>query len=256
MVCLVRIPPFGNLPICSRCRLRLGEDARKREGDELCSDVLLSFWRSHRRPFAVNPDAFGTPHEGANVQSAPHCRAARVCCVPSLSSSCISCDLCSYVVAATTRSSIGSMGLNIKIQSQKSPAFLEDRVEAFLESFRATLAELSSDKLEDEKGSLVLKLLEKPKNLAEESSRFWGGISWGYYDFLLGMCFFRFRYPSQRLTIPFKTRCLRLRSGHFNLMIFSLHTMRIFGLDRRRGGNWPCTLFLRKLRTKLVSRQR
>lgn len=82
------------------------------------------------------------------------------------------------------------MGLNIKIQSQKSPAFLEDRVEAFLESFRATLAELSSDKLEDEKDSLVLKLLEKPKNLAEESSRFWGGISSGYYDFLLGTCFF------------------------------------------------------------------
>lgn len=87
------------------------------------------------------------------------------------------------------------MGLNIKIQSQKSPAFLESRVEAFLDSFSATLAQMSSKKLEEEKESLVLKLLEKPKNLAEESTRFWGWITWGDYDFLLSTCFLSVSLP-------------------------------------------------------------
>ena len=85
------------------------------------------------------------------------------------------------------RSSVGSMGLDIKIQSLKSPSFLEDRVDAFLATFRATLAGFSIEKLQDEKSSLMLKLLEKPKNLAEESGGFWSRINWGYYDFLRGM---------------------------------------------------------------------
>ncbi|KIP05202.1 hypothetical protein PHLGIDRAFT_129039 [Phlebiopsis gigantea 11061_1 CR5-6] len=89
-----------------------------------------------------------------------------------------------YVVSATVRSSTGSMGLDIKIQSLKPPSFLEGRVDAFLEAFRDVLAGFSEEKLAHEKNSLIMKLLEKPKNLGEESARFWDKINWEYYDFL------------------------------------------------------------------------
>ena len=76
------------------------------------------------------------------------------------------------------------MGLDIKIQSLKSPSYLEGRVDAFFESFRNVLSGFTEEKLSHEKNSLVMKLLEKPKNLGEEASKFWDKICWEYYDFL------------------------------------------------------------------------
>lgn len=94
----------------------------------------------------------------------------------------------SYVVLTSMRSAVGSMGLDIKIQSLKSPAQVEERVEAFLSSFRSNLAGFTPAQLAELKSALVLKLLERPKNLAEETSRFWYQIEGGYYDFLRSEC--------------------------------------------------------------------
>lgn len=76
------------------------------------------------------------------------------------------------------------MGLGIKIQSIRSPAYLEHRIEEFLVQFRETLAGLTSEEFAGKKDGLVIKLLEKTKNLRDETSRFWGHIRSGYYDFL------------------------------------------------------------------------
>lgn len=89
-----------------------------------------------------------------------------------------------YVVFATVRSMVGGMGLDIKVQSLKSPAFVEERVEAFLASFRDSLAGFTPAKLAEEKHALALRFLERPKNLSEETSRFWDQIEGGYHDFL------------------------------------------------------------------------
>ncbi|KAK7686016.1 hypothetical protein QCA50_010827 [Cerrena zonata] len=89
-----------------------------------------------------------------------------------------------YIVASAVWSSSGSMGLGIKIQSLRSPAYLEHRVEEFLVQFRQTLATLSSEDFAGKKDGLVIKLLERTKNLRDETSRFWGHIRSGYYDFL------------------------------------------------------------------------
>ncbi|EKM58998.1 uncharacterized protein PHACADRAFT_249147 [Phanerochaete carnosa HHB-10118-sp] len=89
-----------------------------------------------------------------------------------------------YVVLTSMRSAVGSMGLDIKIQSLKSPAHVEERVEAFLSSFRGDLVGFTPAKFAELKSALVLKLLERPKNLAEETSQFWYQIEGGYYDFL------------------------------------------------------------------------
>lgn len=89
-----------------------------------------------------------------------------------------------YVVSTSTRIAASAMALGIKIQSTRAPWFLEERVEAFLEQFRDTLAGMSQDDFEAKKDGLIIKLLERPKNLYEETVSFWGQIREGYYDFL------------------------------------------------------------------------
>ncbi|KAI0077374.1 LuxS/MPP-like metallohydrolase [Panus rudis PR-1116 ss-1] len=89
-----------------------------------------------------------------------------------------------YIVATAFWSATGSMGLGIKIQSLKSPAFLEQRIEAFLTQFRDQLSEMSEEEFEGKKDGLAIRMLEKTKNLRDEASRFWNHIRSGYYDFL------------------------------------------------------------------------
>lgn len=78
------------------------------------------------------------------------------------------------------------MGLGIKIQSLKSPQFLEERVEIFLQNFRQRLATMTDGDFEAQKQGLVVKKLEHVKNLREEASQFWRHISDGYYNFKQG----------------------------------------------------------------------
>lgn len=88
-----------------------------------------------------------------------------------------------YVVYGLPRSSTGTMGLRFIIQSEKDTVFLENRVEAFLDYMKEFLDKLSEEEYEKHKEGVILKKLEKPKNLHGESSRFWTAVEDGYYDF-------------------------------------------------------------------------
>ena len=90
-----------------------------------------------------------------------------------------------YIVAASNWSVNGSTyGLGIKIQSTRAPAFLEERVEAFLEAFGKQLAALTDEQFAAHKEGLIVKKLQRVKNLGEETARFWTRITAGHYDFL------------------------------------------------------------------------
>ncbi|TCD63052.1 hypothetical protein EIP91_006039 [Steccherinum ochraceum] len=89
-----------------------------------------------------------------------------------------------YIVSVSFWGATGSMGMGIKIQSLKSPSFLEERVDAFLKQFRDSLAVMTPEDFQSQKDGLIMKLLEREKNLREETSRFWNHIKSGYYDFL------------------------------------------------------------------------
>ncbi|KAI0812746.1 LuxS/MPP-like metallohydrolase [Irpex lacteus] len=89
-----------------------------------------------------------------------------------------------YVVTTLLHISTNSIGFSFKIQSIKPPAFVENRVEAFIKDYRLSLASITQEEFSDLKAALAAKLLEKPKNLGEESSRFWSQIESGHYDFL------------------------------------------------------------------------
>jgi insulysin len=76
------------------------------------------------------------------------------------------------------------------VQSEKTPGYLEQRVEAFLDNMRSKLEEMTTEELEEHKASLRKKWLEIVKNLAEESSRFQAHVTSGQWDFLRSMCLF------------------------------------------------------------------
>ncbi|TPX31670.1 hypothetical protein SmJEL517_g05085 [Synchytrium microbalum] len=88
-----------------------------------------------------------------------------------------------YMVFSGLRKMNGNNFVRVIIQSEKDPAFLETRIEAFWVSMRATIETMSDDDFARQRQSLVSKLLEKSKKLVEEYQRLWVHIASGQYDF-------------------------------------------------------------------------
>lgn len=90
-----------------------------------------------------------------------------------------------YIVACGHWGSPGDceFGLRILIQSERSPAYLEERVDAFLDEIQEILEGMSEEVFEEHKKGLGAKWAEPPKNLPEESNKFFRHISNGFYDF-------------------------------------------------------------------------
>ncbi|RPD65209.1 LuxS/MPP-like metallohydrolase [Lentinus tigrinus ALCF2SS1-6] len=91
-----------------------------------------------------------------------------------------------YVVSASIWSiNSSTLGISIKIQSTRAPWFVEERVEAFLETFaEERLLSMTEAEFETHKEGLIMKKLERAKNLSEETTRYWTRIRAGHYDFL------------------------------------------------------------------------
>lgn len=77
----------------------------------------------------------------------------------------------------------GSSGIRIVVQSERGPAYLESRVEAFLESMKTFIEEMGNAEFEEQKNGLEKKLTEKVKTVGEETNIFWSHIDSGYLDF-------------------------------------------------------------------------
>lgn len=89
-----------------------------------------------------------------------------------------------YLVFSGIRRSIGSLGWRIIVQSERDAPYLESRVDAFLDQFKATLEKMTDAEFEGHKRSIIHNKLETVKNLIEESQRFWSPIYAGTCDFL------------------------------------------------------------------------
>ncbi|KAK8849760.1 hypothetical protein IAR55_005095 [Kwoniella newhampshirensis] len=88
-----------------------------------------------------------------------------------------------YIVDGHASASQGTMGYTVLVQSEKSPVFVESRIEAFLEELKETIENMSEEDFEKHKVGLIAKKEEKPKNLGEETRRYWGRITDRYYEF-------------------------------------------------------------------------
>jgi insulysin len=91
-----------------------------------------------------------------------------------------------YVVFSGARTTSTTIGYRFIIQSEKTPDYLESRIDSFLVTFADTLEKMSESEFEGHKRSLITKRLEKLKNLDQESSRLWSYIDSEYFDFELG----------------------------------------------------------------------
>ncbi|KAL3417361.1 zinc protease [Phlyctema vagabunda] len=88
-----------------------------------------------------------------------------------------------YVVFSGQRPAATTIGYRFIIQSEKTPEYLESRIDAFLTLFGETLEKMPESEFEGHKRSLITKRLEKLKNLDQESGRLWNHIDSETYDF-------------------------------------------------------------------------
>lgn len=84
-----------------------------------------------------------------------------------------------YIVQASATST----GLRVLVQSERDPVYVENRIEAFLDTLDKTIEEMTEEEFNRHRESLIAKKEESPKNLHEESRRFWQRISDKYYEF-------------------------------------------------------------------------
>ena len=88
-----------------------------------------------------------------------------------------------YIVFSGFRPSATTMGYMVLVQSERTPDYLESRVNAFLLKFGLDLQKMTTEEFEGHRRSLINKRLEKLKNLESETGRLWGYVGSEYFDF-------------------------------------------------------------------------
>jgi insulysin len=91
-----------------------------------------------------------------------------------------------YAIFSGARPTATTIGFRFIIQSEKTPQYLESRIDNFLASWAETLEKMTDAEFEGHKRSLITKRLEKLKNLDQESGRLWSYVDSEYLDFELG----------------------------------------------------------------------
>lgn len=81
-----------------------------------------------------------------------------------------------YIVFSGVRRSNGSQGIRVLIQSDRHPLYLDQRIEAFVESTRDFIVDMSEEDFEVNRKGLIAKRLEKPKRLAAKQAKHWAEI--------------------------------------------------------------------------------
>jgi len=91
-----------------------------------------------------------------------------------------------YIVHCSAWSLPGASekGLRIVVQSEKTPGYLEERVESFVDGMKSTIENMTEEEFAEQKNGLEKKWLEKEKNLADETAKFISHINTGHLDFL------------------------------------------------------------------------
>ena len=88
-----------------------------------------------------------------------------------------------YMVFSGIRRQTSLSSFRIIIQSERSPIYLESRIDAFLNSLETLLVDMTPEEFDKHKKALIVELLETPKNLYQESQPYWHNITSLMYDF-------------------------------------------------------------------------
>ncbi|KAK4939060.1 metalloprotease, partial [Elasticomyces elasticus] len=88
-----------------------------------------------------------------------------------------------YVVGSGAITMATVAGYRVLIQSEKNPEYLEKRIEVFLTNFEKVLQDMPEHEFQAMKVGLINKRLERVKNLAQETGRFWAHVTSEMFDF-------------------------------------------------------------------------
>jgi insulysin len=91
-----------------------------------------------------------------------------------------------YVVFSGASVNNTWLGYRVLIQSERTPEYLETRIDSFLTDLGVIIRDMPEDKFDKLKNSLINKRLERLKNLSSEVSRFSAHILNETYDFEQG----------------------------------------------------------------------
>jgi len=89
-----------------------------------------------------------------------------------------------YVVWTGRRSFANTYAYRVLVQSERTVAYLDSRIESFLENFKTVLDNMSDADFQTHVKGLITKLTEKPKYLQQETGMIWGYIENEFYDFM------------------------------------------------------------------------
>ena len=92
-----------------------------------------------------------------------------------------------YMVGSGVRSTRGSYGLRFIIQSNFSPDYLELCLERYLLAEKAYFQTVDDEEFKKQVNSVVVRKLEKNRNLKQETEKHWKCIISGTYDFDFGI---------------------------------------------------------------------
>ena len=89
-----------------------------------------------------------------------------------------------YVVWSGYRQMNNIEGFFFLIQSNvQDPVYLQKRIEAFLKKGESALQEITQKEFDEYREALIARRMEQPKNLQEQTQRYWHNISSRNYDF-------------------------------------------------------------------------
>ncbi|KAK2177670.1 hypothetical protein NP493_586g01027 [Ridgeia piscesae] len=95
-----------------------------------------------------------------------------------------------YIVFSGVRRSNGVQGLRVIVQSDRTPEYVESRIEEFLLQMKTEIANMSDEDFTKHVEALATHRLERPKKLSAQNSRYWSEIISQQYNFDRGYIVF------------------------------------------------------------------
>jgi insulysin len=88
-----------------------------------------------------------------------------------------------YIVFTGVRRSQGTQGIQVLVQSDRHPAFVESRIDSFLNDFEKLLETMTDEEFLHHRGALSVRKAEKPKKLIDRGNLVWAELSQQQYNF-------------------------------------------------------------------------
>lgn len=88
-----------------------------------------------------------------------------------------------YIVASGVRSFGGVQGIRVIVQSDKSPEYLDTRIENFIKLTKESIAKMTDEEFKVHVDALTLSKLEEPKKMSKQCDSYWSEISAHTYCF-------------------------------------------------------------------------